>query len=266
VMILAANASGGVTVYQFAYQFFQLPYALIAVSVASAMMPNLAERWSSDDIAGFESQLVAGLRVTLAMLIPVAMVYVAIAQPFIQLAIHHGRVTQQGTHLVASSLALFAVGLPGFAAFFLLMRAYQAMQNARSMFRIYVFENALTVVAALILKPLMGVPGLALAWAGPYTVASIVAAAGLRGRVGPLGGARTIRAIARVTAASAITTALVVAVGLPFRSHGGTALVAARLVVQLLVGGGAYLGLASALGVKEIRPVMRLARRAAGRR
>ena len=93
VMILAGKVQGGVTAYQFSYQFFQLPYALIAVSVASALMPDLAERWSGGDRRGFERQSVIGLRVTMAVLIPVALAYVAIAQPFIQLAVEHGRVT-----------------------------------------------------------------------------------------------------------------------------------------------------------------------------
>ena len=47
------------------------------------------------------------------------------------------------------------------------------MQNARAMFWIYVLENALTVIAALVLDPVLGVPGLALAWVGPYTVAAL---------------------------------------------------------------------------------------------
>ena len=37
VMVLAGKTNGGLTAYQFSYQFFQLPYALIAVSVASAL-------------------------------------------------------------------------------------------------------------------------------------------------------------------------------------------------------------------------------------
>src|SRR5262249_44550793 len=147
---------------QFSYQFFQLPYALIAVSIATALMPDLAERWVSGDRRGFERQFVIGLRVTLAVLVPVGLTYVAIAQPFIQVAVHHGRVSQSGAHLVSSTLALFAVGLPGFSAFFLLMRLYQAMQNARIMFWIYALENGLTVIAALVLDHFFGVPGLAL--------------------------------------------------------------------------------------------------------
>jgi putative peptidoglycan lipid II flippase len=261
VMILAGKVQGGVTAYQFSYQFFQLPYALIAVSIATALMPDLAERWVSGDRRGFERQFLIGLRVTLAVLVPVGLTYVAIAQPFIQVAVHHGRVTASGAHLVSSTLALFAVGLPGFSAFFLLMRLYQAMQNARVMFWIYVLENALTVIAALVLDHFFGVPGLALAWVGPYTVASIVAAWDLRRRVGSLGGMNTVRALIRILVASAITTGVVVAVGLLFPQQAGDATLIARVVVQVLVGTVTYLALAKALGIKELRPLLRMARR-----
>ncbi|HEX4864663.1 MAG TPA: murein biosynthesis integral membrane protein MurJ [Acidimicrobiales bacterium] len=108
VMILAGKTDGGVTAYQFSFQFFQLPYALIAVSVASAIMPDLAERWTAGDTRGLQRRFVTGLRITLAVLIPAGMLYAVIAQPFIYLAVHHGRVTASGAHLVSSSLALFA--------------------------------------------------------------------------------------------------------------------------------------------------------------
>ena len=266
VMILAGKVQGGVTAYQFSYQFFQLPYALIVVSVASALMPDLSERWSSGDRRGFERTFVAGLRVSLALIVPVGFVYVAIAQPFIQLAVHHGRVTESGADLVSSSLAIFAAGLPGFSAFFLLMRLYQAMQNTRIMFWIYVFENSLTVVFALIFDPILGVPGLALAWVAPYTVAAFVAAYDLRHRVGSLGGRHTIRALLRVVVASGITAAVVVAIGLPFPSDAGDPLLVARLIVQIGVGTVVYVALADFLGIKELRPVGRLARRMVGGR
>ena len=66
------------------------------------------------------------LRVSLAVLIPVSLIYMAVAQPFIQLAIHHGAVGASGAHLVTTTLVFFLAGLPGFSAFFLLMRAFQS--------------------------------------------------------------------------------------------------------------------------------------------
>jgi putative peptidoglycan lipid II flippase len=188
------------------------------------------------------------------------LLYVVIAQPFIDLVVHHGRVTASGAHLVSSSLALFAVGLPGFSAFFLLMRVYQAMQEARVMFWIYAVENLITVVLALVLNPLIGVPGLALAWVAPYTVMSFVAAADLRSRIGGLGGVYTVRALIRILVASGMATGLAVLVGLPFSSRGGDAALVARLILQLGVAGVAYAALARALGIKEINRVLAVVR------
>jgi putative peptidoglycan lipid II flippase len=266
VMILAGKTQGGVTAYQFGYQFFQLPYALIAVSVASAIMPDLAERWSARQRVAFERQFVTGLRVSLAVLVPLSFVYMAVAKPFIQLAIHHGAVGRSGAHLVSTTLVYFASGLPGFSAFFLLMRAFQAMQDARTMFRIYVLENALTVVAALVLSPLLGVPGLALAWVGPYTVASIYAVVRLRSRVGNLGGWLTVRALFRVVLASGLAVAVAVAVGLPFRSATSDPVLLARLVVQVGAATVVYIYLARLLQIRELRPLLARAARLTGRR
>lgn len=262
VMILAGRTDGGVTAYQFSFQFFQLPYALVAVSVASAIMPDLSERWTARDTRGFERQFVTGLRTTLAVLLPAGLVYIAVAQPFIQLAVHHGRVSAQGAHLVGSTLALFAVGLPGFSAFFLLMRAYQAMQEARAMFWLYVLENALTIAAAAALDPVLGVPGLALGWVAPYTVVSFVAWADLRRRVGRLGGANTTRALVRIAVAGGVAGAVAALIGLPFPSSATDPVLVARLVLQVGGSAVAYLLLARVFGIRELRPIFRMVSRA----
>ncbi len=261
VMILAGKVQGGVTAYQFSYQFFQLPYALIVVSIATALMPDLAERWSAGDRRGFERQFVTGLRVALAVIVPVGFVYVAIAQPFIHVAVDHGRVSPSGGHLVGVCLAIFAAGLPGFSAFFLLMRLYQAMQNTRTMFWIYLMENGLTVVAAIVLNPILGVPGLVLAWVGPYTIAAAFAAYDLRHRVGSLGGSYTVRALARILVASGAAVAAAYGVGRLFPSGAGDPVLIARVVAQVGVAALVYLTAAKAIGINELRPLTRMARR-----
>ncbi len=268
VMILAGNSNegGGLTAYQFGYQFFQLPYALIAVSVASAIMPDLSEHYTARKRVAFERQFVTGLRVSLAALVPVALVYMVVARPFIQVAIHHGAVGQEGAHLVTVTLVYFAAGLPGFSAFFLLMRAFQAMQDARTMFRVYLIENLMTIVAAPVLSPLLGVPGLALAWVGPYTIASLYAAALLRRRVGTLGGWFTVRALIRILVASIAAAAAAIAVGLPLRSVQGDALLLVRLVLQVGIAGAVYVYVGRFIGIRELRPILGMAARLTRRR
>ena len=54
VLALAVHAPGPdpVSSYTYAYTFMQMPYAVVAVSVMSAVTPDLAERWTVGDLAG----------------------------------------------------------------------------------------------------------------------------------------------------------------------------------------------------------------------
>jgi hypothetical protein len=124
----------------------------------------------------------------------------------------------------------------------------------------------MTVVAALALEPAIGVQGLALAWVGPYTIASFIAAADLRRRLGRGFGKRTGMALVRIGVASGVAAAVTIGVGLVFPSSAHDTLVIARLVAQLLAGTLAYLAMAWLLGIKELRAVLQLLRRATGRR
>lgn len=261
ILLYAARQNGDVTVYTTAYQFFQLPYGLFTVSVASTLTPDLAQRWTERDILGFQRRMIRGLRVTLGILVPAAAGYTVIARPLIDLAVLYGHVSPAKAHEIGGSLALFAVGLPGFSAFALLMRAYQAMQDARTMFTMYVIENALTLVAAIVLYPRMGVRGLAVAFIAPYTVVAVIAAGHLRRRIGSLGGSLTVRALARIVLAGAAMVAALLLVGRVLPAGSGHAALVLRLAGQLVTGTAVYVMAARLLGIEEIEPVLRLVRR-----
>jgi putative peptidoglycan lipid II flippase len=266
VIILAARVQGDYTIYNSAYTFFQLPYALFAVSVASVLTPDLAERWSSRDRVGFQRRMIAGTRVTLAVLIPAGIGYALVASPVILLAARHGATTLKSGDLIGSCLAIFALGLPGYSAFLLLMRGLQAMQDARAMFLVYVVENGLSVVLAFALYPSLGVRGLCLAWVAPYTLCSFAVAGQLRRRVGSLGGIYTVRTLYRIAVATAVMAAAIYAVDqvLP-HGHGDVALIV-RLVVEVVVGTVVYIAGARILGIRELEPLLALAGRLVGRR
>jgi putative peptidoglycan lipid II flippase len=170
VTVLANSKTGNVSAFIYAYTFMQLPYAVVAVSIAYVVAPDLAELWALRDKAGFASRVSYAMRVTLVLLLPGGAGYAVLAHPAVVLALAHGHLGTSPAGLTGSTLTVFALGLPGFSAYLLLMRAFQAKQDTRSMFWLYVGENTLTVVAALALYPTFGVRGLAAAWIGPYTV------------------------------------------------------------------------------------------------
>jgi putative peptidoglycan lipid II flippase len=170
VSVLANSRTGNVSAFIYAYTFMQLPYAVVAVSIAYAVAPDLAELWALGDKEGFANRVSYAMRVTLLLLLPGGVGYALLARPAMVLALAHGHLAASPAGLTGSTLSVFALGLPGFSAYLLLMRAFQSKQDTRSMFWLYIGENALTVLAALALYPSFGVRGLAAAWIGPYTL------------------------------------------------------------------------------------------------
>jgi putative peptidoglycan lipid II flippase len=133
------------------------------------------------------------------------------------------------------------------------------MQDTRSMFWLYVFENGLSIMLALALYPALGVGGLALAWVGAYSVAAVAASVHLRGRTGGLEGRATADSLLRIGIATAVMAGAVVAV---LRVGNPSSNLKAPLVV-LAVGAGTlvYVAVGRLLGLTELRAVVDLRRR-----
>jgi putative peptidoglycan lipid II flippase len=196
----------------------------------------------------------------MAVLVPAAVGYVVLAQPFLHLVLQHGSFSAADAHRIASVVALFAIGLPGFSAYLLLMRAYQAMQDTRSMFWLYLAENVATLVLAGALYPVMGVRGLALGWVGAYTMGAAAAFVHLRGRTGGLDGRAIVSAMARIVVATAIMILPVFALTHIVKGASDLALVA-QVGGGVIAGTIVYLAAAHAFGVTEFSNVLPRRRR-----
>src|SRR5207245_4723044 len=84
-LVLANGTSGGISAYSAAYMFFQLPYGVLAVSILTALTPDLAERWSRRDLAGFRQRLSTGMRTGPPVMLPAAAGYIVLARPIVAL-------------------------------------------------------------------------------------------------------------------------------------------------------------------------------------
>ena len=99
---------------------------------------------------------------------------------------------------------MFSLGLPGFCTFLYMVRIFQSMQDTRTAFRLYLFENGLNIVFGVALVGPLGVRGLALSLSIAYSVAALLAMAVVRRRVGGLGGDEFTTPVKRVLGASAV--------------------------------------------------------------
>ncbi|MGH9087819.1 MAG: murein biosynthesis integral membrane protein MurJ, partial [Acidimicrobiales bacterium] len=249
VLALAVGGPGTdpVSSYTYAYTFMQLPFAVVAVSIMSAVTPELSERWATGDLAEFRRRLAGGLRATLAAILPAAVGMFLLARPAAALLLGHGSTPVTGTEVTGASLAMFALGLPGFCTFLYVIRVLQSMQRPKIAFWLYLLENGVNVILAVALVHPLGVRGLALSLSIAYTVGAVAGLAVLRRWLGTLGGDRTWSPLRRVALASAVMGAVVLVVSnISGAEHGLGLLV--RVVGSIVVGGTVYAAAATLLG------------------
>ena len=270
VVVLAladgARVPGAVSAWTYAYTFFQLPYGVIAVSVMSAVTPSLSARWAEGDLTAFRHRMAFGLRSILALIIPSAVGMIILAHPLIDLVLAHGAETSAQASTTAATLAMFALGLPGFCTFLYLVRVLQSMQDTRTAFRIYLVENAINIALAVILVGPLGVRGLALSMSVAYSVAALIGLRVVAAKEGGLAGRDLTTPLTRVLVATAVmAVATVFAVNVSGATSGVALL--ARVVLGVAVGVVAFVGTSVLLGAREERRTMaERAARAAVRR
>jgi putative peptidoglycan lipid II flippase len=209
VIVLADRIEGGYTAYAAAFILFQLPHAIFAVSIFSALLPAMSGRWADGDVDGFRRLLSQGIRATAAIVIPAALGYLVLARPIVRLLLEHGVTTPSSGDLVADVLVGFSVGLFPFSAFQLLLRAYYAMQNTRTPALVNLAAVAINVAADLVLffGADLGVQGLALGHAISYGFGSVALLLLIRRRLRGIDGARVLGTVGRTLLAGAATAA-----------------------------------------------------------
>ncbi|MGH2673912.1 MAG: murein biosynthesis integral membrane protein MurJ [Actinomycetota bacterium] len=207
VIVLAGDVRGGYTAYQASFIFFQLPHAIFAVSIMTALLPALSEDWVRGDRSDFRRDLARGIRASAFVVLPAAAGYLVLAEPVVRLLLEHGVAGAQSTDLVAGVLRFFALGLFPFSAFLLFLRAFYAMQDTRTPALVNVFAVGLNIGANLVLFPMLGVRGLALGHSLAYGFAAVAAAVLLRRRLDGLEGRALAAGLLQVLAAAALTGA-----------------------------------------------------------
>ncbi|MBX7161421.1 MAG: murein biosynthesis integral membrane protein MurJ, partial [Acidimicrobiia bacterium] len=261
---LASDQQGAYAAWNYALLFFQLPNGLFAVSVVTALLPSLAERWALGDLDGMKQRLGEGLRLVAFLVIPAAIALGVLSYPVIALFFGYGNFDSSDTSLVAKVLTYFAVGLVPFTLFMLALRTFYAMKDTRTPFLVNLVATAAAVPLYVLLSAPMGIYGVALGYALSYVIAAILAWLVLRRRLGKLLSGSDASAIGRILLACVPFAAVMVAVLVVndvFNSDSSLVWYVAEVLIGTLIGLVVYIGSARFLEVDEVSHLKSLLRR-----
>ena len=263
ILVMANGTKGGVSVYQGAYIFFQLPHGLVAVSLMTTLSPELAETATRNDFTEFRRNFALGLRLMTLSILPAAAGLALLADPVVSLLLQRGALTAGQAHVTADCVALFALGLLPFSLYLYALRGFYSVHDTRTPFVLNCWENLINVAVAIALYPWFGVQGLAVSFSVAYAVAAVMALRSLSRRAGGLGlGLRSRQVLARTAVAVLVMT---LAVRLAVVALPGRPADVVESAVGVLVGVIVYAGALSVMRVREMAEMVRRLRgRAAG--
>jgi putative peptidoglycan lipid II flippase len=255
VLVLANGTKGGVSIYQGAYIFFQLPHGLVAVSLMTTLSPELAETAARRDFTAFRRHLAMGLRLMTLVILPASLGLAVLAEPVVSLLLERGALTAGQADVTAACVALFAVGLLPFSLYLYALRGFYALQDTRTPFVLNCWENLVNVAVAVALYPWFGVEGLALSFSVAYAVAAVMVLRALARRTEGLGlDVRSRQVLARTTVAALVMT---LAVWLALVALPGRPPAIVEAAVGVAVGVVVYTAALSAMRVREVAEIMR---------
>jgi putative peptidoglycan lipid II flippase len=258
---LFGSRFGGVEKLYYAFVVFQLPYGVFVVAIATALVPELSERFTRGDPDGFRENLSFGLRMTAFVAVPASVMLVVLAEPIVGLLYERGSFTRQDTAEVAALLAAFGVGLLGYAFSFVLARSFYSRQNARTPALLNAGLLALYVALAFTLSRTMELAGVALAFSIAYAVLALALLAAMRGEIKRLDGRQLLWSLVKIFAAGAAMYG-VARGGLWLMGPGDGLVDSAEVLIS--VGGAAlatYSGTSLLLKVEELGSAARLLRK-----
>lgn len=263
----------GLNAYTNAFLVFQLPHAVVTVSVVTAMLPRMSAAFTEGRLGAVRDDLSQGLRLVAVVVVPAAVAFLVLG-PEIGTVLYGSAAGGAGSgRAIGEILAGFGLALVPFSAQYLLLRGFYAQDDTRTPFLVACVINVVNVAGSLLaaaVLPLTEVAtGLGVVYGLAYAVGWVLSLVLLRRRLSAdraealagepvLDDGRSLRLVVRVTlAASLAGLAAVVVVGVLERLIGtgvGAALV--TLVVAGAVLAVGYLALATRMRVEELASLL----------
>ncbi|MGH3285436.1 MAG: murein biosynthesis integral membrane protein MurJ, partial [Streptosporangiaceae bacterium] len=249
VQIVANAASAnlnGYSAYSIAWQLFQLPYAIIGISVITALLPRMSEHASARRYSLVRDDFSIGVRLASVVVVPAAIYLGLLGGPLAEFLIGWFRSTgPDSARYIGEVFGLFSLGLVPYMLTQLQLRVFYSFQDSRTA----AFVGLLTMgvgiagdyIALSVLPRMDVVAGLGVAYGIANLTGAIAGWALLLRRVGSLDGWAIARSLTRLHLATVpgLIFAVAVMIGAGHIVQNPSA--AYGLLVTVVGGGGAVL-------------------------
>ena len=210
--------TAGFSAYSYAYQLFQMPYAIVGISVITALLPRMAAHASARRYSRVRADFSTGIRLSAVIVVPASLLLAVLGGPLAEMLFGHGSESLAGARYIGDVFAVFSLGLVPYMTFQLLLRVFYSLHDSRTPFIIGLVTMStsitLNVIALNTLPAGRVVEGLAASFGLANLVGATLAWRLLLRRVGSLDGRAITRSLVKMHVAAIPAALFALEIGL----------------------------------------------------
>jgi putative peptidoglycan lipid II flippase len=195
-------AGAGYAAFSNAWLLFQLPYAVVGISVITAVLPRMSAHAADGSYRLVTSDYSAATRLSSVIVVPTALLMAVLGPPLAQAVFGHGSTSAASARYLGVVVAVFALGLLPYTVINLQMRVFYAMRDNRTPALIGAAAMAVRIAGSLItlavVPPADIVAGLGVGFGLSNLATAVALGWALSRRIGGLDARRTRRCLVRL--------------------------------------------------------------------
>ncbi len=147
---IAGDTSTGIPTYNNAWLLFQLPYAVIGISVITALLPRMSAHASERRFSLVRQDFSTGVRLASTIVVPCSLVLAVLGPSLGVLFFGHGSTHVPQAHYMGVVFAVFCLGLLPYMIFQLQLRVFYSMRDSKTPALIGAVTMTVNIVANVI--------------------------------------------------------------------------------------------------------------------
>lgn len=161
-ILASGTVVGAVSWLSYGFRLFQLPVGILSVSIGNSNLVHFSTAWKQGDKKSAVEYLESSIFLSFFVVLPAMCALIVCNEEMINVIFERGAFTAMSTENTAKALKLYAIGLPFYSLYKILVPTFYAIDRQKVPVYTSIFAVGLNIIFCIYMTPIYGFEILAL--------------------------------------------------------------------------------------------------------
>lgn len=161
-ILASGTIIGAVSYLSYSFRLFQLPVGILSVSIGNSNLVHFSRAWKRGNKDQAREYLASSYYLSLFIVLPAMCALITLSEEMVSIVFQRGKFTGESTVLTANALRFYALGLPFYSIYKILVPTFYAIDKQKIPVYCSIFSIGVNVIFCVYMTPIYGFEVLAL--------------------------------------------------------------------------------------------------------